>query len=62
MFLVHAQLPRRERLEDRERLLGVAALARKVRAAQRVYFVDRTTEALQTSKGLERDLDNALKD
>ena len=43
-----------------ELLERIAALAAQVRAAQRAYFRERTTEALRVSKALERDLDGAL--
>ncbi|HVK09485.1 MAG TPA: hypothetical protein VM597_11975 [Gemmataceae bacterium] len=48
-------------LEDRERLKALAALAAAVRGAQTRYFKDRTNEALQTSKDLERKLDAMLR-
>jgi hypothetical protein len=46
--------------EDRERLLAVESLAKRVREAQRRYFKDRTNESLTTSKDLERKLDGML--
>lgn len=49
-------------LEDRERLVAVATMAKQCRDAQRRYFKDRTDEALQTAKELEKRLDAMLKD
>jgi hypothetical protein len=48
-------------LEDRERLKALAAMTSAVRDAQKRYFKDRTNEALQTSKDLERRLDAMLR-
>lgn len=48
-------------IEDRERLKGVAGLAEAVRTAQKNYFRTRTDTALQTSKELERRLDQMLR-
>lgn len=49
-------------LEDRERLVAVATMAKQCRESQKRYFKDRTDEALQTAKDLERKLDAMLKD
>jgi histidinol-phosphate/aromatic aminotransferase/cobyric acid decarboxylase-like protein len=62
-FLVPADIVRAVAalVEDRERLKALAAMTSAVRDAQKRYFKDRTNEALQTSKDLERRLDAMLR-
>jgi hypothetical protein len=49
-------------LEERARHLEVVAMTRRVRAAQKRYFAERTQESLTESKELERRLDLMLKE
>jgi hypothetical protein len=43
-------------------LKELALLVQQMRSAQRTYFKDRTTQALEASKRVERELDAAVKE
>lgn len=49
-------------MTDAERLRQLAMLVRDVRAAQKRYFRERTTDALTASKSLESKLDRMAAD